>query len=349
MRIARLTLPGVVTAWLGFRAGGFFPGQVGLVGSVLCLLLVLRITVAQKPFAGLSPALALGFGALAGFAVWILASAAWSHAPARALSEFDRALLYALVLLLTGSAATRVGDLAMLLRFTAAAFTAMALAGLLTRLAPGTFPISAGFLPERIAFPITYWNAMGIACAMAILLAVHLSASGREPRILRVVAAAALPPLAVTLYLTFSRGAIWALPVGLVLYVLLGQARGLLTAGIAALPARARGQGRLRRRPARAGRLQHRRGRAAGPSRRVDGDRLRGRRGGVARRRCCSPIARIERIRLPARARTGFVAGVIVVGRDRRAGGERAPEAQPRPRDVLARAATSRPPTCASG
>ena len=26
-----LTLPGLATAWLGFRAGGFFPGQVGLV------------------------------------------------------------------------------------------------------------------------------------------------------------------------------------------------------------------------------------------------------------------------------------------------------------------------------
>ena len=58
------------------------------------------------------------------------------------MTEFDRTLLYTLVLVLTGSFAARVGDLAMLLRFTAAAFAAMAIAGLLTRLAPGTFPIS---------------------------------------------------------------------------------------------------------------------------------------------------------------------------------------------------------------
>src|SRR4051795_301411 len=114
----RLTLPGVVTAWLGFRAGGFFPGQVGLVATVLALLLVLRITVAQRPFEGWSPALALGSGALAGLAVWTLASSAWSDAPARALSEFDRTLLYGLVLVLTGSAAARVGDMRMLLRWT---------------------------------------------------------------------------------------------------------------------------------------------------------------------------------------------------------------------------------------
>ena len=68
----RLTLPGLATAWLGFRAGGFFPGQVGLVATVAALALVLRITVARRPFEGWSPALALASGALGGFGVWIL-------------------------------------------------------------------------------------------------------------------------------------------------------------------------------------------------------------------------------------------------------------------------------------
>ena len=117
----------------------------------------------------------------------------------------------------------------MLLRWVAAAFAAIALAGLLTRLLPDTFPISSGFLPERVSFPLTYWNAMGIACALGALLALHLTASGREPVLVRVLAAAALAPIAVTLYLTFSRGAIWVLPIGFVLYVLLAQPRGLLT------------------------------------------------------------------------------------------------------------------------
>ena len=91
-----LTLPGLATAWLGFRAGGFFPGQVGLVALTLALVLVGRITLARRPFEGWSPALALASGALAGLAVWTLASALWSDAPARALAEFDRTLLYGL-------------------------------------------------------------------------------------------------------------------------------------------------------------------------------------------------------------------------------------------------------------
>ncbi len=159
----------------------------------------------------------------------MLVSSLWSDAPARALAEFDRALLYGLVLVLTGSAAARIGDLSILLRWVAAAFTAIAIAGLVTRLLPDTFPISSGFLPERVSFPLTYWNAMGIACALGALLALHLTASGREPVLVRVLAAAALAPIAVTLYLTFSRGAIWVLPIGFVLYVLLAQPRGLLT------------------------------------------------------------------------------------------------------------------------
>jgi hypothetical protein len=283
-----------------------------LVGFVLAVALVLRVTLAPRPFEGWSSALALASGALAGFAVWTLASALWSDAPARAMSEFDRTLLYTLVLVLTGSFATRAGDLAMLLRFTAAAFGAAAVAGLLTRLAPATFPISAGFLPERIAFPLTYWNAMGIATALAVLFAVHLSASGREHRVIRVVAAAALPALAVTLYLTFSRGAIWALPVGVVLYALLAQPRGLLTAAVAAIPAAvavkvAYGADLLAQ-------ADYDTAAAAPQARHV----------GLTVLACCAVAAalraagllldaRLERVNLPSRARAIFVGGVLAV------------------------------------
>jgi hypothetical protein len=175
---------------------------------------------------------------LAAFAAWILVSSAWSHAPARALVEFDRALLYLLVLVLTGSFAARAGDLAALLRWTAFALWAMALGGLITRLGPHAFPISQGVLPERVSFPLTYWNAMGIGCALTVALTLHLTSSGAERAAVRILAAALLAPVAVTLYFTFSRGGIWTLPVGLVLYAALARPRGLLIAlPCAVLPA----------------------------------------------------------------------------------------------------------------
>src|SRR5690349_4521280 len=77
-----LTLPGLATAYLGFHAGGFFPGGVAVMALTYAAALVLDLTLARRPFGGWSPALALASGALACFGVWILASVAWSHAPA---------------------------------------------------------------------------------------------------------------------------------------------------------------------------------------------------------------------------------------------------------------------------
>ena len=52
------------------------------------------IVFAEEPFAGLGSPLALAAGALAAYAVWTLLSATWSDSTARALLEFNRALLY---------------------------------------------------------------------------------------------------------------------------------------------------------------------------------------------------------------------------------------------------------------
>ena len=223
---------------LGFRAGGFYAGVTGLAALVLALGLALRILVAGRPFAGWSGGLALASGALALYAAWTLASVAWSHAPARALVEFDRALLYLLVLVVCGLTPTRPKDLSRLLLGVAAALSAICLAGLLSRLLPDVVAASPNIVSERLSFPLTYWNAMGIASTLALVLLTHLTASGAEPRVVRVGAAALMPAVAVALFLTFSRGAIWVMPVGLVAYGLLAHPRGLLTALPAAgLPA----------------------------------------------------------------------------------------------------------------
>ena len=225
----------------------------------------------------------------------------------------------------------------MLLRWTAAAFAAIALAGLLTRLAPGTFPIGAGFLPERIAFPLTYWNAMGIACALVRAVRVHLSASGREPRLVpRRRGGAAVPIAVVTLYLTFSRGAIWVLPVGFVLYVLLraaaragdGGARGAIPAAIAVKVAYgaellARADYDTAAAAPEARRVGLTSSRAASPRRRC------ARRAAAGRRAAGAGRAR------RARARLGFVAGVRARGAGRRRARRRARRGgSPTPRHV---------------
>src|SRR6202008_5027301 len=49
---AHLVLPGALTAFLCFRAGGFFPAIAGTAAVVVAGLLLLRVTLASAPFAG---------------------------------------------------------------------------------------------------------------------------------------------------------------------------------------------------------------------------------------------------------------------------------------------------------
>ena len=226
-------MPGLATAILAFLAGGYFPIATGLAVAALCLLLVARMTITEKPVAGWSAPLAVMAFALALFSGWTLLSGGWSDAPVRALIEFDRALLYLVMLVFVGLHARGPGHLAVLLRWVALAIACASAVALLTRLLPGTFPTSPGINDERLAFPLTYWNAMGMFTALGVVLLTHLTASEREPAGVRIAAAGALPIVAVTLYFTFSRGGIGAAIVGVVLYIVLAHPRGLL----AALPA----------------------------------------------------------------------------------------------------------------
>ena len=226
----QLALPAALTVTLAFLAGGFFPGTTGLAAGGLCLLLVARFTLAERPFAGWSAPLAVTTGVLALFCVWTLASSGWSDAPARAMVEFDRALLYLLLLAFMGLHARAPGHLPVLLRWVGLAIAVTCAISLATRLLPGSFPTSGGVNTSRLAFPLTYWNAMGMFSGLAAILLTHLTASEREPAAIRVAAAAGLPIVAVALYFTFSRGGIAAAIVGVVLYMVLAHPRGLLGA-----------------------------------------------------------------------------------------------------------------------
>jgi O-Antigen ligase len=234
-----LPLAGALTAFLAFRAGGFFPDTTAVAVLVLAIALLLRVTLAAEPFGGLGRAAAVALVAVAGFAMWTLVSAMWSDAPARAVVEFDRVLLYLLALAFYAAAPRREGSLTALLRWVLLAFTAVAVAGLASRLAPDVFPISGRYLAERLSFPLTYWNANGMLGALAAVLALHHASGSQEPRWVRIGATAALPALVVMLYLTFSRGAIAAGALGAVAYVALAHPRRLVFTLVTAMPAAA--------------------------------------------------------------------------------------------------------------
>lgn len=235
-RLAAAAIPAAITVYLAFNAGGFFAGAPALAAAALGVALTVRIVLVEEPFAGIGPWLRGAVIALGLYAVWTLASSWWSDAPARAMVSFDRVLLLWLALVLFGSLPRDRQTLRWAVRAFALAVVAIALAGLATRLAPDVWSSPATIEDHRLSYPLTYWNALGILLGVGIILCAHLASSPDRSRLSKVLAAAALPLLAATLYFTFSRGAIAAVLVGLLAYAVLARPRGLLPAALATLP-----------------------------------------------------------------------------------------------------------------
>jgi hypothetical protein len=228
--------PAAVTAYLAFRSGGFFAGAPAIVAVVLGVALTLRLVLAENPFEGFGPALVAAATALGCFAIWTLLSSIWSHAPAQAMIEFDRVLMYWLALVLFGSIGWTRERFVWALRILAAAMTVVAIMALITRIAPGIHSIPPSLENYRLSYPLTYWNALGLFVAVAVLLCAGLATRSEENPIAQSLAAAAIPILAATLYFTFSRGSIGVLLVGAVVFVLIAARRDLIPAGLAVVP-----------------------------------------------------------------------------------------------------------------
>jgi hypothetical protein len=232
-----LALPGAITLYTAFEAGGFFAGTSGLLAVVVGLGLVARITLAQRPFEGVGRGLGVAIAALGLYCVLVLASASWSDAPALAMIEFDRALLYWLLLVLLGSLPRDGSRIAWALRGVTLALVVVCGVALLTRLFPDFIDVPADVAERRLSYPLTYWNTLALMAALGLVLCLHHAASEREPIAVRLIAAGALPVLATTLYLTFSRGGLAVALVGVVVYVVVARPRSLPVALLTVGPA----------------------------------------------------------------------------------------------------------------
>ncbi len=228
-----LALAPAALLYLSFNAGGYFPSAQGLVAIALAIALVLRTTLAERPFEGFDRPLAIPLVALALYGAFQLLSTRWSQATANSLDAFSLTLLYVLGMLLFGSLRYTRARADWLLRAVVAGLTAVCLIGLISRVLPHAWPTASSFYDERLNFPLTYWNAEGMLATIVLILGLHLSADRDTPPAIRVIASAALPAIAATLLLTFSRGALGAAAIGLLAYCLLTRFSTLPTALLA--------------------------------------------------------------------------------------------------------------------
>jgi len=211
----------VLLVALAAADGGYFPVSWGWTALALLWTSLIAIVLgrARRP-TGLDRVLIAAFGVLA---AWAALSTVWSESVPRSLTEVQRDLVYlagALAVMLVA----RRRWAPSLLTGVWAATAAVATYALSTRLSGGPRPGEDTFAQNRLYEPLGYWNALGILAAMGAVLAVGLAARA-ERLVVRALAGASLAALLPALYLTFSRGAMLALALALVVMVALDPRR----------------------------------------------------------------------------------------------------------------------------
>lgn len=229
-----VVVPAALIIALGFQSGGFPRGTTALAATLVGLLLLVRAVIAPSSVQRPGWIGTLGIAALASLAAWQLLSAEWSDSAWRAIAEFNRTALYLLVFVTFATLPKQ--RMKPVLASVGLGIVVIALAGLLSRLRPDLIPVAVAIAPQRLSYPLGYWNGMGVFVACGLVLCLHVAADQVWPFAARALAATAVPALAATLYLTLSRGGLGAAAVGIGLYVVLGRPRGLIPALVAIVP-----------------------------------------------------------------------------------------------------------------
>jgi hypothetical protein len=236
--VGSAALIAALTLYAAFNAGGYFADGYGVIACALLFFLALRVAVVDRPFAGWSRSLALPAGALALFACWSLLSFAWADAAGRTILEACRVLPYLLTLVVFAALPWSPLRLRRTAGGIALAVVVVAIAGLASRLAPDVVHTAVGIQPERLSFPLTYWNALALLAAIGLVICCAFASETDGVTAVRAAAAAALPGLAVTILLTYSRGGVAIAALMLVLYAVLVRPAGAVTTLLStALPA----------------------------------------------------------------------------------------------------------------
>ncbi len=209
------------TAVLCFRSGGFFHEPRATL-AVCAWVLVAIVALAPGPLAlaAATPAGRVAIAGLLGLAGWTALSLLWAPLAESAREDVWRLALYAAALPLAvaafrGRAALRALEVALALLATIVVGY-----GLLAEVGLFEVTSSAG-ADGRLEQPLSYWNAMGAMAALGLVLGTRIALDGTRPALLRYGAATSLGPLAIGLYLTYSRGAVAAAAIGLAVLALL--------------------------------------------------------------------------------------------------------------------------------
>ena len=229
-------LPFVLVLYLALKEGGYDAAIRSEVGIAVWWIVLVGAVVGALPSARMTRVGWVGFGLLAGFAFWTALGIGWSESAERSVAELGRVAtllgVFALALSVQGHEAARRTVAAV-----AAATGIVAAFALVSRMEPTWLPAQdyLEFLPgaaNRLAYPIGYWNGLGELVAVGMPLMVWMAADARLTAV-RALAAAAIPAMSLTIFLTLSRGGIGAAALAVIVLIVLHPHRVRLIAPLA--------------------------------------------------------------------------------------------------------------------
>lgn len=215
-------------AYLGLKGGGYDPLVHDQVGIAVWWVLLATVVVGALPRRRFGRLAWLSLGLFGAFVIWTGLSLGWTESIDRTSADLARVGgylgIFALVVFSRG-----LRESQRVIGAVVSAIVLVSLVGLLSRLHPAWFPDAARtarFLTdsERLSYPLNYWNGLAglIAIGLPLLLQV---ASGARSMLARALAAAALPAMALTIFLTLSRGGIAAAIIAVAVFLMLTSDR----------------------------------------------------------------------------------------------------------------------------
>jgi hypothetical protein len=245
--IRRVALTGAVVVLLAgptvlaFLSGGYFDSPRVWAGLIAWLLVVVAVLCGQ-PVLPRTTGARLAFGGLLALAAWTLLSTIWAPIAGSAWHAGQRVFLYVGVLLAAAALLRERGPQPAVEPALAAGTLIVIGYGLSERLLPGVLHFARSVSAQgRLEQPLTYWNAMGELAALGLVLCARLAGDAARAAWLRAAAAAAAAPLGMGLYVSFSRGALFACAAGLLALIVIAPRREQLRAIVVAICAGALG------------------------------------------------------------------------------------------------------------
>jgi O-antigen ligase len=222
---------------LAFFSGGYFDEPRNWAGLIAWLLVVVAVVATRRPLPR-QRAGQVALGALMLLGLWTLLSATWAPIAGDAYHRGQLAVLYAGGLLAAWLLLSRRETIRAVEPAAAAGTLLVVGYGISERLLPGLLHFQHSISAQgRLEQPLTYWNAMGELAAIGVVVCLRLAGDGTRSRALRIGASAAAVPLGAGLYLSFSRGALFACAAGIVALVAVAPSREQLRSGALALAA----------------------------------------------------------------------------------------------------------------